>query len=218
MTRLLSQYLLILVSCCFIDCRQTKLFKKIEITGRLLNYYSKEPITYTTVHLLADDAHSAKDVYNASVQLATVKSDENGLFVIKCNQSKKTAYYIKTDEYDPYKHGLYDTTFNSSDSKINLGNIYGGNHDVVFKIHMRPTSGYCARANWFYPNSVNLSSSTDTNIVIKINWYYSVIKDIGRSLFYSVKSLNCNNQTTLSTTSYSIPVYTADTIKYNINF
>src|SRR4051812_6742870 len=89
---------------------QKKLFKRIHATGRLLNYYTKEPII-ENVSLVGDDATSSKNSQERSRTMCSDKTDENGYFDIKSNASRRNHYYIyvryweeKTDNswYSPY--------------------------------------------------------------------------------------------------------------------
>jgi hypothetical protein len=219
MTRRTYSYLLIFSIVLLIDCRQTKLFKKIEVTGRLVNYFSKEPVANAIVHLLADDVHSGKSSAYAAIALASATTDENGLFVIKCKQSKKTEYYIKISDEDPTNYTQYDTSFKTTDSKIDLGNINCRNHNINFKVHLIPSSGNCAWVQTSNFNSLSkISSSTDTTIFLNVNWYYSLVKEMNWVRPYYVRTENCVNQATISVMSYSIPITIVDTIKYQINF
>jgi hypothetical protein len=105
---------------------QKKMSGHVEVSGRLINYYTGEPIAATVV-LRADDATSAKDSQRASQTLCSVKTNGDGSFTLRSRPSKKSSYYLFIDG-DPYDTGRnYDGQIDLSvNKKSDLGEIKWG--------------------------------------------------------------------------------------------
>lgn len=208
-----------------IECeRQTKLFKNIEVQGRLVNFYTKQPIPNFIIKLKANNVHSSSSYSEASILLATYTTNNDGSFILKSKASKSEDYYIQLDtEEHIYSYTSTDTFFSSQPNKIiQLGDIYSGEHLYWFKIRFIPTSGNCA---WWYDQDqyqnqqfTKINSGVDTTITFnKILSYYS-LRENKNTYYYSYKTGSCSNANSAAFSSKQIQITSVDTIHLSINY
>lgn len=214
---------LIIISCSllFIDCnRQTRFFKNIEVHGRLVNFFTKQPIQNVEVRLRANDAHSASSYAEARILLDSYSTDNNGDFVLKSKASKQDDYQIQLDTEDHiYSYSSVDTFFTSKPNNIiYIGNIYSGEHLFWFKIQFFSTTGNCA---WVYSQNqqyVKINSGTDTTIVFNSLLSYYFLRENKNIYNYHYKIGSCANPNSAIYASKTIAISSADTIHSQINY
>lgn len=74
---------------------QKKIFKRVTVTGRLVDAVSQLPLTDTKVALYTDDATSAKNSTENTIVLVTTTTDIDGTFKLSSNASRRGYYYIR---------------------------------------------------------------------------------------------------------------------------
>jgi hypothetical protein len=208
-----------------IDCeRQTKLFKNIEVQGRLVNFYTKEPIPNSIVKLKANNVHSSSSYSEAAILLDTYTTNNDGSFILKSKASKGENYYLQLDTDDHiYSYSSTDTFFSSQPNKIvQLGDIYFGEHLYRFKIRFVPTSGNCA---WWYDQDqyqnqqfTKINSGIDTVIMFNKSLSYYMLRENKNVFNYNYKTGSCVNPTSANFASKVLQITSADTILLNINY
>ncbi|HQQ94209.1 MAG TPA: hypothetical protein PLQ93_06620 [Bacteroidia bacterium] len=105
----------------------------VEVTGRVLDYYTLEPIQ-VRVRLMGDDATSAKDSQKGTVQLATEVSDQDGTFKLRSKPSKRSNYYIHISDGDFKELNIQENQSNA------LGDFISGQHTFTCSITIIPRS------------------------------------------------------------------------------
>lgn len=217
--------IIIFVALINVDCeRQTKLFKNIEVQGRLVNFYTKAPIPNSVVKLKANNVHSSSSYSEASILLDSYTTNGDGTFILKSKASRGEDYYLQldTDEHI-YSYTSTDTSFSSQPNKIvQLGDIYFGEHLYWFKIRFVPTSGSCA---WWYDQDqyqnqqfTKIHSGVDTAIVFSKSLSYYQIRGSNGSFSYSYKTGSCVSAPLANYSSKALQISSADTILLNINY
>lgn len=73
---------------------QKKFNKHIELTGRIFHLSSQQPLDNTLIYLMADDATSAKNSTQASIELTSGTTGADGSFSLKCKAAKSGVYYL----------------------------------------------------------------------------------------------------------------------------
>lgn len=96
MTKLKIIFGLFICSILFWFC-QKKLFATIEVKGRILHAATLQPF-YTKVYLYGDDATTAKNSGQGTVQLCSTTSNQDGTFTLKTNASQRPNYYLWVDK------------------------------------------------------------------------------------------------------------------------
>lgn len=76
----------------FLSC-QKSLRGYIKVNGRVLDYFTNEPIKIR-VSLMGDDVTSAKNYAEGSITLATTTTNSDGTFSLQSKPSKRGRYYI----------------------------------------------------------------------------------------------------------------------------
>ena len=223
----MKKYLVIIITFAAlinIDCeRQTKLFMNIEVQGRLVNFYTKEPIPNSVVKLKANNVHSASSYSPASILLDTYTTNNDGTFILKSKASKGENYYIELDTRDHIYNLWSDTSFTSTPNKIvQLGDIYSGEHLYLFKVRFIPTSGNCA---WIYDQNqyVNqqyskVNSGLDTAIIFNKSISYYTLREHKNIYYYYYKKGSCASSNLASSKSEQMNITATDTIFLNINY
>lgn len=100
MTRKYKIILLLVISSVFLcDCRQKKLFKYVEIVGRLIhnNGSGYEAAAGVEITLRADDRYLSRSAYDGYLKLATVTTDSGGNFKLKskASRARTNRYYLQ---------------------------------------------------------------------------------------------------------------------------
>ena len=74
---------------------QKKLFKRVTVTGRLVDVSTQLPLADTKVALYTDDATSAKNSTENTIQLVSTTTSNDGTFILSSNSSRCGLYYIR---------------------------------------------------------------------------------------------------------------------------
>lgn len=100
MIRKFKIILLLLIASVFLcDCRQKKLFKYVEVVGRLLhkNGSGYDAAAGIEITLRADDRYLSRSAYDGYLKLATVTTDSGGNFRLKskASRARTNRYYLQ---------------------------------------------------------------------------------------------------------------------------
>lgn len=140
---------LFLISC------ERKPFRKVEVKGRILNYYTGQPIS-TGVALRSDNKFSGS---SDGISIGGATSDKEGYFVIKGRASKASTYYLSFDG------GYGKTSVDVKENQVtDVGNFYSGSYTLNVKVTLIPDSGKCFRS--LYP-SFSFPAGTNTVFVFQ---------------------------------------------------
>jgi hypothetical protein len=77
------------------NCRQKKVFKWVEIKGRLIRNSTQSPAENVELHLNADNKFLSKDYYDGSLELTSMTTNSDGTFKLKSRASRTDHYYLK---------------------------------------------------------------------------------------------------------------------------
>jgi hypothetical protein len=200
---------------------QKKLFGWVEVHGQVVNYFTKEPIS-VDITLNADDVHSASSFAPESIILEKTTSKSDGTFSIKSKQSKVPNYYLHVDKthfFDPVtKESKIDL---KKKNKKDMGIIFAGTHEFTCKVSIVSTSGKCL---WFYDRQNNkytyFNSGTNTDIVYKQKISAGAFEDLQHNFLVECRIDFCepNMNPVFSNTSFSVPITSADTLNFTINY
>jgi hypothetical protein len=182
----------LLIAFCF--C-QKKLFEKVVVGGRVLNFWTKEPLQ-ETVSLMGDDVTSAKESQYGTMLIASGTPDVEGYFVLRGRASKRNHYCIRAGESDRYQ----TTYFSITGSNYDVGDLYGGEHDFYCKVQLQSVT----------TNSITIEGSTygtGTNTILlkktlAFNNYlggYQFFFRLSNSDRDSLRSLSITNSDTVFT-------------------
>lgn len=175
----------------FLSC-QKRIFGHVEVSGRVLDFFTKEPIQ-VAVSLMGDDATSAKTQSEATIGLATTTTTSDGKFHLKSRQSKRRNYYISIygREKEEIKIQLNQNT--------NLGDFAVGVHFYTCDITIIPRSD--SSISLYKGNSFDyFNSGTTTTVQHKIRITSpTFIDSISHPIWYITKSTHFP----YSTTNYS---------------
>jgi hypothetical protein len=127
--------ILLLFSC------QKRLFGKVEVHGRIVNYYTGEPMT-ATVALVADDVTSAKNSAEASITLDKETTKSDGTFSLKSRPSKRGRYYLWVNGR-PWEETNSYGKIDVSNGVTELGDIKAGTYTFYCNITLVPVSDSC---------------------------------------------------------------------------
>lgn len=191
-----ASILLILISLFPVSCkRQTRLFKDIEVRGRLVNFFSKEPLANAEVKLRTNDIYSSSIYGTARIELASATTESDGSFVLKSKASRRTSYHIEIVGADHfYAYSLTDTFFTAHPGKIfDIGEINTGEHQYWYRVLYRSTSGGCGWVPDASFNNIRINAGTDTAIMYSVVLSYSDVKETNRMLTLWYQNGNCNN-------------------------
>lgn len=213
--------LILLLSCVSLWFCKRKPFRKTEVTGRLVNYFSKQPLSNTTVELLEDMPRSSNSSSASKDVIASATTDNSGFFVLKSAQSRNhPKYYLR---YSDRMRNFFDTAFNVASSKHDLGDIVSGKYTFNVNVHFKSNTNNCAFIDFpSTSNDLNLSTGQDTTLNFKLTKSYEDFKE-GSSIAnydinFSVSAKNCQNSAIITTTPYRIRFDTADTKTILINY
>jgi hypothetical protein len=126
----------------FFSC-QKKLTGHVEVTGRVLDYFTNEPIS-VRVTLQGDDATSAKQQTQASISLASTMSNTDGTFKLRSRPSKRGNYYISIEG------GTFEKINLKENQTLDLGDCLAGTHDFYCDITVIPQSDSSLRVQKTY--------------------------------------------------------------------
>ncbi len=204
----------------FLDCRQTKLFKTIEVRGTLFNYFTKKPMSGSIVKLKANDVHSASSYSEGSTILASTITNSDGSFVLKSKASKKDYYYIQLEgERHISSRTNSDTAFMSPPDKIiYVGKLYSGEYTFSYKVRFKSTTGLCA---WIKNNNqeeIKINAGTDTIIFTNATPTYQSIRVRSSNEVYQFKIGVCNNPSEAKYEYVILPYTSMDTMYIEQNF
>jgi len=191
---------------------QRRLFKNIDISGRLVNYFTKEPIT-ENMTLMGDDATSAKEVQMRTQTIATGKSDENGHFNFKTKASRRNSYYLFVRYGEPTTDNTYFQQYSFSvneNSKTELGDVLIGHHFFTCNVKIIATSNYSIAVG-----STICKPGSTTQMKYTRKYSSEEFKD-NKKMFIIGYTLFDNATTTYS--SVSIPIGTYDTLSTTIQY
>ncbi|MBI2722613.1 MAG: hypothetical protein HYX39_10605 [Bacteroidetes bacterium] len=200
-------YITLILLTFFIDCRQKKLFKNVTISGRLVNYYTKEPIADISVELRGNDVHSQSTYAIGATLLTSETTDNSGRFVLKSKQSKDhPQYYLRHKSSGGYS--LYDFSFKVNSNNYELGDVPSGTY--TFKVYLRFLSATNNCAFVDLPTAdLNLLSGKDTTIQMSFTKNYNDFISSQLSGL-SLTTKNCQTQSVINTTIYSYRLDTVD--------
>jgi hypothetical protein len=183
-----------------------KMFRRVEVKGRLLHFFTKRPID-SDVYLVTDNNFSGR---SKSVQLASTKTNSEGYFTLKGKASKAPDYYLNISDENQVR-----SVNTKEGGTTDLGEIYTGSQTFFCKVTLIPDSGKCLE---YYGNTtLNFAQGTYTTFICSVTktWQdrYSLVFPI------SYKTFNCGSQNQI-TNGYnnSIPITNADTLKYTIHY
>lgn len=124
----LAVLVFILFSC------QKKARGYVEVKGRVLDYFTHDPIS-TTVELRANDIHESNyQLRDAAILLSSSGTKADGSFDLRSKPSKDSEYYLWVTKVTSLKPNLKENSVND------LGNIYGGSHTFSCSISFIPRS------------------------------------------------------------------------------
>lgn len=213
--------LLLILSQFFIDCkRQTRLFKNIEVRGRLVNFFTKEPVPNTEIKLRANDVHSSSSYSTARIELASAVTDNDGNFILKSKASKKDNYQLEiVGANRTYAYSLVDTFFTAKPKSVyNIGDINTGDHQYWYRVRYRPTSGSCAWVPDANLNTIRLRVGLDTAILYNFRISYFNLKESNRTLFVSFRNGSCDSEQSGLFQRREFQITNADTMRFEVDF
>ncbi len=217
---MLNSKFIVLIVCFAIfssDCRQTKLFKDIEVRGRLINYFTKEPISDEKIVLRSNDVHSASSYALASIELASPITNSDGSFILKSKASKKNKYYLQIGDSLHFNDAVYDTSFTAEPgTNLNLGTLNSGVHDIFYKIRFTSVSGSCLWYAFQNPNPIRIRSGADTTIKFNSRMAYINIKS--NLIHWIVNIGDCNDPINVNSSAFSFPLNYKDTSFFQKQF
>ncbi len=173
-TLFLSACIVLLATFC-----EKKIFKKIKATGRILHFYTKQPIS-TGLSLVSDNQFSGSA---KTVDIASGHSDENGYFTLKGKASKANPYYLYISE----DRGQARQITLRENSTTDLGTFYTGSHTFHYKVRLIPDSGKCFKA-YAPAQTLYFPAGTYTTLVFsnKVTW-----EDILSDLKFHYYTIDC---------------------------
>jgi hypothetical protein len=204
----------------FLDCRQTKLFKTIEVRGTLFNYFTKKPMSGAIVKLKSNDVHSASSYSEGSIVLASATTNSDGSFVLKSKASKKERSYVLLEGERNLK-GITnsDTAFTSpADKIVYVGKLYSGEYTFSYKVRFKSTTGSCA---WIKNNNqeeIKINAGTDTIIFTNATTTYQSIRGGASNGGYQFKIGVCNNPSEAKYDYVILPYTSMDTVYIDKDF
>lgn len=74
---------------------QKSLFKGVTVTGRLVDAMTQLPLADTKVALFTDDATSAKNSAENTIQLVSTTTSSDGTFKLSSSASRRGIYYVR---------------------------------------------------------------------------------------------------------------------------
>jgi hypothetical protein len=198
------------------SCKK-KAFHHVEIKGRVLNYFTHEPIA--AAGEIANDSHFVGN--GDGVLIASFQCDNDGYFTAKGKASKGNAYFLFLADGQSRRIEV------NEDEITDIGNFYIGSHEFHCKLTLVPDSGKCITINiptFTGYNIVNTSSLTfpaGTSTTITFNntkfWPskdYALLDSIWLS--YSKKECNSNEQPKY----YFVesPFQNLDTLRFTLHY
>ncbi len=203
--------LFLLVLIIIFSCRRdTKLFGKLKINGRLIDYITKQPVANAAVYLDYATVVQTKYKYR---NLATTTTDGNGNFTFESKLARTNDYNVTYSTND-YKR-LVDTVFSlPSSHKLNLGDLNYGEYTFTIKLHLIPTSGNCIFVNKSsfktHAQFIKINAGVDTTLTISYPVTYVEYKQYP---YFPLQSAVASCSTTLS----SIQTFVRNSYAYNVN-
>jgi hypothetical protein len=149
-TIFLGGFFLLSLSCC-----EKKLFHRVNVKGRILNYYTGQPIS-TTVFLVSDNNFSGS---SKSVGIGSATSNEGGYFSIEGKASKANSYFLSCQGIATEMR--IDV---KEDEVTDIGTLYGGSYTLNIKLTLISDSGKCFKSS--YP-SFSFPVGTNTVVVFQ---------------------------------------------------
>lgn len=197
----------------FLFC-QRKLFKKIDIQGRLVNFITNEPIS-TKIVLKHRDASTAKDVPYLTYD--DTNSNSDGTFNFKGRAAKTTSYYLLIGD-EPNEYQKYEKYIKVNEGAItNLGDVPYGDFTFSCQITLNPIS---TSSISIYPGrgkgqTYNFPAGTYTTFTQTSNYTISDYEGSGNRyviLYNTIQSGTTTNSV------ISLPIMGTNTLSTTINY
>lgn len=139
-----------------LNCCQKRVFVFVRFKGRIVHFFTKEPLSLE-VHVNADDALSSKNSTENTIFICGGKSNTNGFFDIKGKASTRGGYYLWVDGRTYiFEDGDRDLT------KKDVGEITFGSQSITTKLTLHKISNSSLD---FYNDAVVFNSYNDTSII-----------------------------------------------------
>jgi hypothetical protein len=104
---------------------QKKIFKRVTVTGRLLEISTQAPLGEKEIVLYGDDVTSAKSSQMGTIKLATRYTRKDGTFKISCNSSRRGRYYLRAgDQGNLVLIDASEVFYVPDNTRKNLGDIF----------------------------------------------------------------------------------------------
>jgi hypothetical protein len=213
--------IIIFLALLLIDCgKQTRRNKNIEVHGRLVNFYSKEPISNVEIRLRANDAHSSGSYSEAKILLDSYVTNSDGTFILKSKASKQDNYQLQIDAPNHlYSYSTTDTFFTSKPDKVvEFGDLYFGEHRYWYKVRFIPTSGSCAWVSDQKQQSTKINAGIDTTILYNTSLSYYFLRENKNTYWAFYTNGSCTNSATTTYHSQEFQITSADTILVQVNY
>jgi hypothetical protein len=140
----------------------------VEVSGRVLDYFTHEPIQ-VEVALMGDDATSAKSQSEGTIFLASMTSKSDGTFHLKSKPSRRDNYYISVFG------GVYEKIDIELNKNNDLGDFIAGSHDIFCNITVIPRSDSTLRVqkNQITNDTFFFDTGTNATVQNSLTFYYS---------------------------------------------
>ena len=205
----------LLLSCFGLWFCQKKLFGHVEVKGRLLHFFTNQPLQ-KSVELRGDDATSSKNSTENSISLCKGQSNEDGTFDIRSKPSRRDRYYLYIDgkSWNEKKTSEIDVTANKTND---LGDIFIGTQTFYCRITIHGTSDSSIT---FYPTIYNgqffaFNSGTSTQFLQSVTYYKDDYEDNNHNFYIYYEKANGGNRTWWEVT---VPINNTDTLGITINY
>jgi hypothetical protein len=219
-TKKITIYVFVALLTFMLGCKKS-LFGKVEVKGRLVDYFTNQPVA-ASVKLGGDD-NNQKNAQPAII-LATVKTDNDGTFTIKDKAVKSGQYYLSfqgisqngsTSAFDAA--GKIDKFSIAKNGSKDFGTLYETTHTFYCKITLNYTSNvnndiyidYIGGNLIYFPSGVN----TQTTTVVK--YFKSDYESHNHNFDFTYLLLgpSVNHRY-----SVSVPILSEDTVYTTINY
>jgi len=183
-----------------------KLFHKVGVHGRLVHFYTKQPVPFTRVTLSSDDLHTKG---NAHITLESAVSDGNGFFTIKTRASRSHYYYLNTEN-----SGDLPVDLNEGHT-TDIGDFLTGSQAFIYKLRLLAVNpGRCLT---IFNNNTRLEISSDTTITGTTLKRHEVLESMSFPIFYFTHYC-ASPDSVRKDMEAGIPITNADTLNYTIRF
>jgi hypothetical protein len=191
---------------------QKKLFKHVEIHGRVLNYITKQPVMMQ-VQLRCRERGSGSSYTQGRYIMATTWPNTDGTFYIKSGAAKEGGgYYLEVED----KPALWERITLVEGKNNDLGDILVGNYTFYCKVTLVPvTNSSIDIINRDGGNDTHFNSGTSTLYLSHEN----KIKDkYNQNPNYTVEYYVNDPSGTRTYKSVSVPSPNGDTLNAVINY